>query len=194
MMKHYQTYGPLMVVLAILLLCGCTTSQQNKKESVLATALLLDEKSFPPGWVTDPEDNNGEAYADRTFEGVGSKTPGVSFEEVYVFLTEQGAKKKYTEYVNGEFNQSPVRSPFVAFKPPAEINYKSKIADEYYFVCGVDVVPRCELLLRYRNYFILFNFDHATDDYPYGLTYPQIEKVLADLETKLTTEFGSGGQ
>ncbi|MCS7017412.1 MAG: hypothetical protein NZM42_15015 [Gemmatales bacterium] len=88
--------------------------------------------------------------------------------------------------VNGvDYTESEVRRPFVPFAPPAEITFESQIADEYYFACGVDVVHQCQMLARYRNYFVYFYFDVTTQQDPGGLTYAEIERVLRALEDKV---------
>lgn len=152
-----------------------------------ADDLLLDVDAFPEGWNSSPcdtnlckQDSSGITAAERDF--YLPNIPGHVYQEVFHFPDDGQAKDKFAVYMSGNFNEADVRQPFVPFTPPPEITFKSKIADEYYLACGIDVIPQCKLLSRYENYFVYFYFDLSTGEERGGLTYSQIEKVLEALE------------
>lgn len=75
------------------------------------------------------------------------------------------------------------------FAAPPQITFQSKIADEYYFACGVDIISSCGMVARYHNYFVFLYFDLATKEQPGGLTYSEIEHVLEAFEAKVIDLF-----
>lgn len=169
-----------------ILLAGCNLYTAQPKTSVSSTpasAFLLDASVFPTGWVSYSDDP-GTIVAGRDF-GIAN-VPGHSFQEVYRRPSNDDASKKYKVYLAGEFNVSGTHQPAVPFALPGEITFKSKIADEYYFACGVDVIPQCKMLARYQNYFVFLYFDVSTKKSLGGLTYPEIERVLESLEIKVS--------
>jgi hypothetical protein len=149
--------------------------------TIPSSAFLLDVNVFPNGWASE-SDEKGVIVAGRDF--YLPNAPGHSFQEIYRRPNDKKASEKFKVYLDGEFNVSAKYQPAVPFAPPPEIAFKSKIADEYYFACGVDQAPQCKLLARYRNYFVFFYFDLSTNESPGGLTYSEIEYVLEALEAK----------
>jgi hypothetical protein len=167
-----------------ILLTGCNLYSSQSKTPVVvsppASAFLLDSDVFPKGWTFE-SDEQGVIVAGRDFYLPNAS--GHSFQEVFRRPSENEASKKYKVYLEGEFNKSFTSTP--------EITFKSKIADEYYFACGVDVVPSCKMLARYHNYFVYFYFDLITNKEPGGLTYSEIEHVLKALESKVSDAFNT---
>ena len=161
-----------------ILLAGCSIFETQPSISIAsppANAFLLEADVFPKRWVSF-SDENGTIVAGRSF-GIANE-PGKAFQEVYRRPNDNEASMKYKVYLRGEFNKSFASTP--------EITFQSKIADEYYFACGVDVVPSCGMLARYHNYFVYFYFDLSTKEEPGGLTYSEIEHVLEALEAKVS--------
>jgi hypothetical protein len=173
-------------------LVGCSGINQSHMKKVPSKNLLVDISSFPEGW----QDTGCTTLLCRKSGGVTAarnryfnpSAAGSAYEEVFRFPDEKGASKKFAVYRNGNFNPSPVRSPFVPFVPPEDITFKSKIADEYYLACGMDVISECSMLARYDNYFVYFFFAHWISENPEGLTSSEIQKVLEDLEEKVSKE------
>jgi|CXWL01.1.fsa_nt_gi hypothetical protein len=180
-----------MWVLIIAVACNTLNVQMSTPvASIPAIDFLLEANMLPAGWEASPCDTSlcrdgggGDTAAERDF--YLPNAPGHALQEVYRFSDERAASDKFKVYMEGNFNESEVRQPFVPFAPPQEITFKSQVADEYYFACGVDVIPQCKMLARYQNYFVYFYFDHATEQEPGGLTYAEIERVLEALEGKV---------
>jgi hypothetical protein len=166
----------------MLFLAGCGprgTQADPPVASPSASAFLLDSTVFPEGWVGDTS-KMSETLGDRDFSKPG--VAGHAFQEIYRYPNDWSASQKYKVYLEGEIN---VRK----FTPPPEITFRSKIADEYYFACGVDLIPSCAMVARYHNYFVFFYFDLYTKEQPEGLTYAEIEHVLEALEARVTNLF-----
>ena len=167
----------------VLLLSGCSplgTQTGPPIASPPASAFLLEADVFPKGWVPSPEDEKGEIVAGRDFHL--PTVAGHAYQEIHRRPNDWLASEKYKVYLEGEIN---VRK----FAPPPEITFHSKIADEYYFACGVDRIPSCGMVARYHNYFVFFYFDLFTKEQPEGLTYAEIEHVLEAFEAKVTDLF-----
>jgi hypothetical protein len=168
------------------LLVGCSIFKLQPSvpvPTIPASAFLLEADVFPKKWVSF-SDESGVMVAGRSF-GIPN-APGQVFQEVYRRPNNKKASEKFEVYLEGEFNVSIKYQPAVPFAPPLEIPFKSKIADEYYFACGVNEVPQCKMLARYRNYFVFFYFDLSTKESLGGLTYSEIEHVLESLESKVS--------
>jgi len=180
----------LQVALIAIILTGCNLSRLQSKTPVAASppasAFLLDSDVFPRGWTFE-SDEQGVIVAGRDFYLPNAY--GHSFQEVFRRPNDNEASKKYKTYLSGEFNVSGARQPAIPFVPPPEITFKSNIANEYYFACGVDVIPQCKMLARYRNYFVYLYLNLSTNTEPGGLTYSEIEHVLEALESKVSDAF-----
>jgi hypothetical protein len=190
-------YKPLFVwlLLAFLnLISGCelNSSVHEKASPTMPAALsfLVEIDSFPNGWTSTScnsslcEKDGGLSSAGQDYYLTGAS--GHVYEEVYRFSRNEEAAREFSIYKENSFNKSDVRSPFTAFQPPSDIKFESKIADEHYLACGVDVIPQCEFIARYKNYMIYFYFDRSTPESPGGLTSAEIENVLVSLEVKVT--------
>jgi hypothetical protein len=188
---RYSTW--LLIVTGLALMTNCsrvTEPQKPPSDSVSASALLLEPISFPDGWAGSPCDTSlcrqgggGVTAAERDF--YRAEAPGHVLQEVYRFLDNQAASHKFSVYRATDFDKPEMSFHYEPLAPPPEISFRSQIADEYYFACGVEDVPLCRMVARYRNFFVYIYFDHATEKNAGGLTYSQIEHVLEALETKV---------
>lgn len=170
-------------IIALLLLASCSILQSSMPaESAPANALLLEPDVFPNGWTFE-SDEMGVIVAGRDFYLPNAY--GHSFQEIYQRPSNYQAHQKFKTYLEGEFNVSIEDQSSVPFTSPSEITFKSQIADEYYFACGVNEIPQCKMLARYQNYFAFFYFELATTE-PGGLTYSEIEDVLEAFEAKVS--------
>jgi hypothetical protein len=165
-------------------LVGCNTVSSQPSTSatqIPASAFLLGSNVFPSGWKFESSED-GIIVAGRDF--YLPKAYGHSFQEIYRRPNDNEASKKFKVYLEGEFNVSGTHQPAQPFSLPPEITFKSKIADEYYFACGIDVIPQCKMLARYQNFFVFLYFDLSTKNELGGLTYTEIQRVLEALEAK----------
>ena len=193
MKTHLYIFLLWQFTLGLLVAIGCNVTSRSTSTpiaSIPAMAFLLEANVFPDSWKASLCDtrlcrdgDGGNTAAERDFYLPNAS--GHAFQEVYRFSDERVAGDKFKVYKDANFNESRIHQPFVPFTPPPEITFESQIADESYFACGVDVVPQCKMLARYRNYFVYFYFDHVTEDEPGGLTYTEIEQILKALDDKV---------
>lgn len=157
---------------------------------VPAWQLLLDRDPFPPEWSIGPctlsPRCRGESEAFREFGIVG--VPGHVTQDVAAFSNIAGARAGY-QSARGRGIFQPQQPPDAQFKPPAEITYRSLVADEFYLGCGVDIVPGCEALYRYGNYFVEFYFsiDGGKGD---GLEIHQVVPILRAMDERAMSVWG----
>jgi hypothetical protein len=131
-------------------------------------------------------------YAQRTFGRLA--IPGSAIQQVYRLDSIEAARAKFQRVREVDFRSR--QPPNLQFAPPAEITYRSPIADEYYFGCGVDRVPACKAIFRYGNYYIEFYFN--LDEYRgYGLDYEgdglkleQVEPILRAMDERAAAVLG----
>jgi hypothetical protein len=157
-------WNSFIVKIVLALLVGCTATMKEPTPTSLpdvpAWYLLLETDAFPRDWAADqcgPTDRLcfGETHALRVFGRVG--VPGSVIQDVHRFEDGTPAYSMFQRARESDFNRCHApRSPCGEFLPPAEANYRSPIADEYYLACGVNVVPACIAIIRYGNYFIEF--------------------------------------
>lgn len=167
--------------------------------NIPATALLLDINPFPRGWtINQCYTSHCFSYAEASREFYRTGVPGHVIQNVFQFSSLETAQAKFQLYRETDFKKAPPpQSPSTDFLPPSEIIYRSPIADEYYFGCGVDVgVPACRALFRYRNYVVEFYLD--LDSYlGYGLDYAgdgleleQVEPILRAMDSQAGSVLG----
>jgi hypothetical protein len=183
----------LSILVYLYLFSGCVlnSSVQEKASPTMpaALSLLVEIDSFPKGWTSAScnsslcEKDGGLSLAGQDYYLKGAS--GHAYEEVYRFSSNEEAGRIFSTYKDNSFNKSDVRSPFSTFQPPSDIKFESNIADESYLACGVDVIPQCQFIARYKAYLIYFYFDRSSLESPGGLTYPEIENVLVKLEAKV---------
>lgn len=156
-------------------------------------ALFVDESAFPDGWqigsvqgaTTDPSVN----HIAREWEG---GKYGLAFQSIWRAYTVADAEEKYDELLASQFKPSRPLYPgtvFVPFEPPTEIDFQSRIADEYYLACGWWDTAYCEVVARYRNYVVEMRLGRAAEyegNINDGLTYPEIVVVLRAMDAKFT--------
>jgi len=159
------------------------------------SALLADDSAFPEGWVRErefpdtPDPTINHVY--RSWWNKARGTSGGADQAIWRAYTIEDAQEKYDELRRQPMLlQSYTPSPwdvYVEFKPPPEIGFRSRIADESYLACGWLYGAECHVIARYRNYvtYMALNLEaeyagHVT----YGLTYPEIEAVVRAMDAK----------
>lgn len=192
-----------MSALLILTIVGCSLNSGESTSRGLPNApawmLLLDRTSFPQSWDVDPCTKSplcfGEQEAVRTFGIVN--VPGHVLQEVERHTTVQRAKTVYEAARTALFNKAPPpRSPSTELLPPPEISYHSPIADDFHLGCGVNVVPACQAIFRYRNYFVHLYFDldkwqqYGLERDGDGLQLQDVEPILRAMDAKASSVLG----
>jgi hypothetical protein len=153
---------------------------------VAASALLLDASPFPTGWQADPCEPHCDraersSEARRTFGIVD--IPGHVNQTVLHYGSLNSAHAVFESYKGSDLSTSTpeARSPFVPFRIPDEIAYKSPFADEQYLGCGIDVIPACVAGRRYGQYFVRFFFV-IDDGNGEGLKIGEVEPILRAMD------------
>lgn len=164
----------------------------NSTPSIPAYELLLETDPFPEKWQADPCDPERcqrPQLAWRTFGIVG--VPGHVNQTVSRFPNSEAAQAEFRLVREMGFKaSSPPQIPNTDFIPPQEITYRSPIADEYHFGCGVDIVPACRAIFRYGNYYLELYFDldsyqgYGLDHEGDGLKLEEVEPILRAMDEK----------
>ena len=162
--------------------------------------LFVDVDVFPEGWAhmrdlppeveTDPTINHVTRIWWDKAQGKGRAEQ--SFWRAY---TVDDAKEKYNYLTENGFNPTETQPAdfFVPYQPPSEITFRSQAADEHYLACGWGIGSFCEIAVRYRNYvaYMRINLKGRNQGYDNdtGLTYAEIEVVLAVMDAKFVEFF-----
>lgn len=183
------------IVAVLVLESGCSILPVNALATPLpnvpATALLLDMDPFPKGWAmsqcyTSHCFSDTEALREFYLTGV----PGHVNQYVFRLGSVESAQAKFKLYRETDFKKKPPpQLPSTDFLPPSEVTYRSPIADEYYLGCGVDIVPACRAIFRYRNYLVEFYFD-IDSGIGDGLKIQQVEPILRAMDEKASAVLG----
>jgi len=199
---NFRTAGVKTVMLLGFVVTSCVAlfgdHEPTSLPNVPAPELLLDSRPFPKGWEVDPCGPDPSrcfraSYATRSFGRFA--IPGHVLQHVYRFGNVAAAKVKYQRVHEVDFGKGR-NEPASEFLPPAEIAYRSPIADEYYLGCGVDIVPACEAIFRYGNYFIefFFNVDKGYVDgveiKGNGLKIEEVEPILRAMDERAAAVLG----
>lgn len=161
--------------------------------------LFVDESAFPEGWQIDfPEDATMDPTINHIAREWGRKEiSGTAFQSLWRAYTVADAERKYSELRASQFEPSRPLYPgttFVPFEPPAEIDFQSQVADEFYLACGWWGEAYCEVVARYRNYVVALRLEREAEHeghVTYGLTYPEIEDVIRAMDAKFAEALDS---
>jgi len=192
-------------ILAIIILCAIGTSCNSPWSSLLPKPtplpgwrsptdyLFLTEKDLPQGWQLDfpgptPEPDPTTNANARKYYKVGSSIS--VYQIIWRAYTINNAQEHFLDRRKNEFRtpQQPIPAShnYCEFKPPAEITFKSEVADEFYLACGTWDISDCEALARYRNYVTILRIDIETEcngGYQEGLTYPDAERIIRAMDS-----------
>ena len=157
-------------------------------ETLDAKELIINSENYPADWqafscesvLCDSKD--GSTY-EQSFLPMAHE-PGQFFQEVYRFSSISDAREKFLVYQNGAFNKESFDPKGTEFSIPSEFPYISLVADQYYFACARQFGLVCQMIARYKNYFIFMYFD-MDDGRGYGLTFQEVEKILEGLDEQV---------
>ena len=185
------------VTVTIIVALGCGTVAYLSPTSTPmsgppAQVFIISEEVYPSGWKSLPCESllcqsSGSAY--EAYLISEANQPGHLIQEVYRLDTLEEASAKFAVYLKNDFKKKAADPESTEFSPPVELPYTSPIADEYYFACGREFGLVCQMIARYRNYFISFYFD-MDDGRGYGLTYSEVERILHWLDGKVSNLLG----
>ncbi len=201
-MKHeIRILRRLGLVLSLLptLTVGCTLvigrTSTTPPAGPHAYELLLDERAFPQDWRINPcapdcGRDEGENQAARTFVHDNPTIPGHVLQDVFRLGSVEDAQAKFQTYREVDFRKrEPPQVPSTALLPPSEFSYRSLVADDFYLGCGVDIVPVCRVIARYRNYFVHLHIDVDKGEAD-GLQIDEVEPVLHALDKLVAARLG----
>jgi hypothetical protein len=158
------------------------------------SALLVEDESFPEGWVCEREfPDTPDPTINHVYRSWYDETEdwGKAEQAIWRAYTTEDAREKYAE-----LRQMPQLLPhytpgpyefYAEFKPPPEIDFQSQIADEFYLACGRRNGFQCRVIARYRNYvsymrlYLEIEYEGRTRE---GLTYQEIEVVVRAMDAK----------
>jgi len=154
--------------------------------------LFLTLDDLPAGWQSksaipitkaDPTINVNS----RDWYQVGSSIS--VYQIIWRASTIENAQTRYVDRIENEFRtpQTPVPSyrTFSEFTTPSEISFRSKVADEFYVVCGWSDLSYCEVVARYRNYVTILRMDaksQCENKTAEGLSYSEIGKIIMAMD------------
>jgi hypothetical protein len=109
-------------------------------------------------------------------------------QHIYRIYSIEAATAYYKRIYDVDFNKTPA-PPHTPFIRPPEVSYRSPIADDYFLGCGLDEVPACRALFRYRNFVIEFymDIDAGRGD---GLNIIEVEPVLRAMDARASEVLG----
>jgi len=187
------------LIISIAFLVGCQNASPTPIPlpgwNFLVSDLLLEENSFPEGWERIRDHPQGSltdptiGYVYRSWWGK-AQGYGKTDQAIWRATSIADSKAHYDELRGSQFEPShplALGTVFVPFKPPTEIDFQSKVADEFYLACGWWDWAYCEVIGRYGNYVVEMGLDleaeyegHST----HGLTYAEIETVVEAMDTR----------
>ena len=158
--------------------------------------VLVEDDAFLDGWVRIrdlPEGSLIDETINHVYRSWWWKTrgDGVVDQAVWRAYTIEDAKEQYTtlrqqSMFRPDFTPSP-GDFYLEFKPPPEISFHSKIADEFFLACGWLYGAQCHIISRYRNYVTFLSLDLESEYQGYttvGMTYAEIELIVRAMDTK----------
>ncbi len=172
------------VALACLTLFPCCGPPKPPKHDCPIKELVIDEASFPPGSTSrsllSPLPRAAWASAGRTIDHPG----GVANHHVYQFKTAERAAQEYRKREQTQFAEDEHEGPWTT---PADLTYRSPIADQYRVACGKSWSLRlCIMVAQYEEYFVLVT-SHMSED---GMTYADFQRVLRAVDEKMSACLG----
>jgi hypothetical protein len=194
--------------LLLLLLLGCNAVSPFQPTPtplpgwrVLVSDLLIEDGIFPVGWtrIRDwPLDSLSDVTINHVYRSWWGEAADVGKVEQSIWraFTIADAKALYAELRQSQFGLTRTPNPAlpdeinIPYQSPAEIQYQSAVADEYYLACGWSGFPRCVALARYRNYVAEIITDWQTigpdGRQRDGLTYTEVENVIMAMDAKFS--------
>lgn len=203
---RYLSLQSLTMAVVLTLMVGASCASRTARPPLApmpripARDLLLDDQAFPEDWDVHPCEPDcrrleGATHAERSLYIIG--VPGHAIQDVSRLESVEAARAKFQTYRRVVFRKKlPPQVPSSEFLPPPEIHYRSRIADDYYFGCGVDIVPACRAIARYGQYFVyfFFNVDRGAADGEIieseGLKIEEVEPILRALDERVATRLG----
>jgi hypothetical protein len=159
--------------------------------------LLLDESVFPEGWSAyegtyNPRERLPADQIGRTYVRHDCPRSRLASHSVYRFFEgENSAIGGYQQYIPIWF--APEEN-WEAWAVPAELPYRSPVADEYRFnCCGPEGSGAwvCQAVGRYNEYVVRFHVHMDSEpEYPQCMSYTDLEKILIAIDERMAFYLG----
>ena len=158
----------------------------------------MEDDVFPDGWVRIRDLPKG-SLLDKTINHVyrswwwKARGDGVVDQAIWRAYTIEDAKEQYTTlYQQPMFRHDFTPSAgdvYLEYRPPPEISFRSKIANEFFLACGWLYGAQCHVIARYRNYITFLSLDLESEYQGHttvGMTYAEIESIVRAMDAKFT--------
>ena len=146
--------------------------------------LLVDESVFPRGWEQQGLPSSEQATisfgVEKRGTGFSTRTRGVAVQDVYRAFNARAAATGYRDF-RSLFS---VRKEETEWTLPAELTYRSQVADQYRLACSThrpSGVERCQFVGQYRMYLVSFHTYMSTQ----MMTYDDFEHILQDIDQRM---------
>jgi hypothetical protein len=167
--------------ISVVLLGGCLAAYVQSPRECQIKDLLVDEAIFPPGAQAgefiSPLPESAVNSAGRTiYLGKG----GIANHAIYPYRTARGAAREFNHQKELVFSEP--REWEAPWEIPAEVNYESSVADQYYLACGGPIGGNmCNMIAQYEEYYVFFNA-HMN---PGELGFADLERVLHVIDERM---------
>jgi hypothetical protein len=146
--------------------------------------LLIDESVFPEGWeqLGLPRSKRATVSFGVEKSGIGFSTPtrGVAGHDVYRAVSARAAAAGYRDFMSDFL----VREGETEWTLPAEISYRSQVADQFRLGCSTHIaggVQCCQFIGQYGVYLVRFHTYMSPD----MMTYEDLEYILQDIDQRM---------
>lgn len=162
-------------ILLLLILSSCSKAVPTTTPEPLSfqlEELLLDISALPPNWrVNDRGSDFGYDQGqdeDRYIEFITESFKSPTIHNLFLYRDKEYAAEKYKQYLPAQFNSA---FRLTSWEMPTELNYQSKVADQFQFACA--------------------NFQNASDDskhYTRCVAMGQYERVVSAFSTYISPD------
>ena len=166
------------------LLKGCYILQTPPARDCPIERLVLDERVFPGEATAEPILSPlPRAAWESAGRDIFLKAGGKLSHNVYRYRTAERAAREFEKRKRLTFLETPTRGPW---ETPAEVAYRSPIANRYYLACGQDRhTYTCFMLAQYEEYYVWLNA-HIEG----GMTFEALEQALRAIDERIARCLG----
>jgi len=163
---------------------GCYILQTPPARDCPIERLVLDEGVFPGEATAEPILSPlPRAAWESAGRGVFLKKGGSFLHDIYRYRTAERAAREFEKRKRLIFIETSTRGPW---ETPAEVTYRSPIADRYYLACGMEhKIYMCFMLAQYEEYYVLLNA-HIEG----GMTFEALEQALRAIDERMARCLG----
>jgi hypothetical protein len=162
------------LLLILMMFTGC-----RPYRNCPVTSLLLDVNNFPLG-TTAPEFSS--PMPDEPYESAGREflfSGGFLRHKVIRYRSKDIAAEIYNQSLKISYRNRPREGPWIK---PAEIEFKSAIADQYVVACGLELSSYvCYMNAQYQEYYVFIRLEN----YKSGLALSIFNDLLHEADKRM---------